>query len=230
LLGNLHVHANNGEIMAIIEGENLKFVKELFQKELKGEVNLIFFKSEDNCETCNDIKQLLSELAAIDSRIKLTVYDIKENAKEAKFLGVDKAPATVIGGKKIYNAYYFGMPSGYEFSALLEDIVDASSGVTKLSESTKEALKGLKNNIEIKVFVTPTCPYCPRAVRMAHQLAMESSKVKGIMVESMEFPEWANQYDVMAVPKVVINDTNSFEGALPEKEFVEEVMKVDAAS
>ncbi len=73
----------------------------------------------------------MSELAAIDSRIKLTVYDIKENAKEAKFLGVDKAPATVIGGKKIYNAYYFGMPSGYEFSALLEDIVDASAGTRK---------------------------------------------------------------------------------------------------
>ncbi|MEM3227773.1 MAG: thioredoxin family protein [Candidatus Micrarchaeaceae archaeon] len=211
--------------MAIIEGENLKFVTELFQKELRGEVNLIFFKSEEDCETCKDIQQLLGELAAVDSRLKLTVYDIKENAKEAKFLGVDKAPATVLGGKKIYNAYYFGMPSGYEFSALLEDIIDASSGTTKLGAETKEALKSLKKNIEIKVFVTPTCPYCPRAVRIAHQLAIESSKIKAIMVESMEFPEWANQYDVMAVPKVVINETTSFEGALPEKQFVEQVMK-----
>ncbi len=210
--------------MAIIDGETKKFVEDLFQKNLSGDVNLIFF-SDDNCETCKDVEQLLGELSAINSKIKLTRYDSKKNAKEAKFLGVDKFPATVIGGKKIYNAYYLGMPSGYEFSALLEDIVDASNGTTKLSEETKKAARGITQNVDIKVFVTPTCPYCPRAVRMAHQLAMENDKIKGVMVESMEFQEMANHYDVMAVPKIVINDKSSFEGALPENAFMAEIMK-----
>ena len=210
--------------MAIIEGENKKFVEELFAKNLKGEVNLIFFRS-DNCETCGDAEKLLEEIAAIDSRIKLTRYDAKANTKEAKFLGVDKFPATVIGGKRIYNAYYFGMPSGYEFSALLEDIIDASNGTTKLSEETKKAAKAITQNVDIKVFVTPTCPYCPRAVRVAHQLAMENDKIKGAMIESMEFQDMANQYEVMAVPKIVINDKASFEGALPENMFINEIMK-----
>lgn len=133
--------------MAIIEGENRKFVEELFAKNLKGDVNLMFFKGE-NCETCKDAEQLLEELASINNKVKLTKYDGQANAKEAKFLGVDKFPATVIGGKKIYGAYYFGMPSGYEFSALLEDIVDASNGTTRLAEKTKEAARGITQNVD----------------------------------------------------------------------------------
>ena len=40
----------------------------------------------------------------------------------------------------------------------------------------------------MQVFVTPTCPYCPAAVRMAHSLAIASDRVTADMVESIEFP------------------------------------------
>jgi alkyl hydroperoxide reductase subunit AhpF len=74
------------------------------------------------------------------------------------------------------------------------------------------------------VLQTPTCPYCPRAVRTAHQFAMENDKIKSAMIEAMEFYDLANQYSVMAVPKIVINDDVSFEGALPEENFLEYVL------
>ncbi len=182
---------------------------------------MLFVDSKEKCQYCKDTEELLGEVSALSSKIKLTVYNISEHQKEAKFLGVDKVPALVIGGSKIYSAIYFGIPAGHEFAALLEDIVDASNNKTRLSEATKAALKKIDKPMDIKVFVTPTCPYCPRAVRMAHQFAMENDKIKGSMIESMEFPELANSYNVMAVPKIVINDTVSFEGALPEENFLE---------
>ncbi len=167
---------------------------------------------------------MLNELSATSPKLKLTVYDIKEHEKEAKFLGVEHVPALVLGGKKIYSIYYYGIPAGHEFAALLEDIVDASNNVTRLSADSKSKLKAITKPVEIKVFVTPTCPYCPRAVRTAHQFAMENDKIKGVMIEAMEFNELANKYGVMAVPKIVINENTSFEGALPEEEFLQYVL------
>jgi len=62
-------------------------------------------------------------------------------------------------------------------------------------------------------------------VRLAHQLAIESDLIRADMVESSEFPHLANKYGVMAVPKTVVNERVSFEGALPEPHFLEGVMQ-----
>lgn len=211
----------------MLDDDTRKYVTDLFGKELEGEVNIMLFTDSDSkkCETCKYVNELMSELAALDGRLKLTTYDMGEKPKEAKFLGIDKAPAIVLGGKKIYNLYYFGIPSGHEFASLLEDITDVSKNKTRLQESTKEKLKGIEKNVNIKVFVTPTCPYCPMAVRIAHQFAIENSKVTAQMIEAMEFQELAQKFNVMGVPKIVINDSVSFEGAVPEGVFLSKVLE-----
>ncbi|MEM4705376.1 MAG: thioredoxin family protein, partial [Candidatus Nitrosocaldus sp.] len=68
------------------------------------------------------------------------------------------------------------------------------------------------------------CPDCPKMVRLAHQFAMESDYITAHMIESIEFPQLANRYNVMAVPKVVINDRIEFEGAVPEPYFAQYVL------
>ena len=67
----------------------------------------------------------------------------------------------------------------------------------------------------MQVFVTPTCPYCPQAVRLAHMMAMESDLVVGDMVEATEFPHLSQKYQVMGVPRTVINEGTFVEGAVP---------------
>ncbi|MEM0094702.1 MAG: thioredoxin family protein [Candidatus Micrarchaeaceae archaeon] len=212
--------------MEFLKDKDRKEIKEIFDKNLTGNVNIMLFTdTQDKCQYCKETLELLTEVSKLSDKIKLTVYDVNINKREAAFLGIERTPAIVIGGAKIYNVFYFGIPAGHEFSALLEDIMDASNNRTRLAESTKSALKGIKGKLDIKVFVTPTCPWCPRAVRTAHQFAMENSNIRSSMIESMEFPEYAEKYAVMAVPKVVINDDVSFEGALPEPQFLEYVLE-----
>lgn len=202
-----------------------KALKEAFSKEMLGDVSVMYFtSSKDSCEYCEENLELLKELGAIDSRIKLTVYDINEHQSEAKFLGVDAAPSTVIGGRRIYGVIYKGIPAGHEFSSLVGDIIDASRNSTTLSENTKKKLGELKRHVDIKVFVTPTCPWCPKAVRIAHQFAIESKFIRSSMIEASEFMDLAKKYAVMGVPKIVINDKYSFEGAQPEEVFLNYVM------
>jgi predicted DsbA family dithiol-disulfide isomerase len=61
-------------------------------------------------------------------------------------------------------------------------------------------------------------------VRLAQQLAVESDLITADLVEVTEFPHLAQRYAVRAVPRTVVNETASIEGALPESEFVRAVV------
>jgi len=210
--------------MVVLKDKDREFVKSKFEKELQGEVRIIYFTQDFECEYCVETGQLLKEVASLSGKLRMEVYDFTRDKEMAEKWSIDKIPATLLFGKREYGVRFFGVPSGYEFATLLEDIVDVSRGASRLSPTTKEALSNIHKPIHIQVFVTPTCPYCPRAVRIAHQMAIESEYITADMIEAIEFPQLANKYGVMAVPKVVINDKVSFEGALPEQQFLHYVL------
>ncbi len=209
-----------------------------FEAELSGPVTIHFFTQEPSllvlperlagqeCLFCRETRQLLTEVAALSDKIVLKVHDFKAEKNEADALGVDKIPATVItGAATTTGVRFYGIPSGYEYMSLIDAIVDASRGTTSLSETTKAALKELKKDVRIQVFVTPTCPYCTVAVRLAHQMARESPRITAEMVEATEFPHLAQKYAVLGVPKTVMNETVAVDGAVPENIFLEHVKR-----
>jgi alkyl hydroperoxide reductase subunit AhpF len=77
-------------------------------------------------------------------------------------------------------------------------------------------LAQVEEPVHVQVFVTPTCPYCQSSVMLAHQMAVASPMVRGDMVEATEFPHLATKYQVMGVPRTVINESVHIEGAVPE--------------
>jgi glutaredoxin-like protein len=187
------------------------------------------------CEICADTRQLVEELAWLsDGTIRTQVYDLEKDSAQAAAYGVDKAPAVVVlgGGDPPVNhgIRFFGIPSGYEFATLIEDIKMVSAGEAQLSTDTREALSRLALPLHIQVFVTPTCPYCPRAVQLAHKLALASPLVTADMVDASEFPDLSDRHGVRAVPRTVVNDTIHVEGAVPEEAFLEELEPLLAPS
>ncbi len=223
--------------MQLLNEEVRDFTRKKFAAELINPVNLVYFTkersplilpgqtAEEECGFCPETKQLLEELASLTDKINLTVYELEKEPERAAEFGIDKVPAIVVMGDRDYGIRFFGIPSGYEFMSLLESIVDVSRGETELSPETREALKKLQKEVNIQVFVTPTCPYCPIAVRLGHQMALESPLVKSSMIEATEFPELTQKYEVFGVPKTIFNDTLSLEGAVPEEMFLEQVLK-----
>jgi len=113
------------------------------------------------------------------------------------------------------------LPTGYEFLALVEDIVDVSKSASRLSDATRNCVRAVSNPAHIQVFTTPTCLYCPGAVRTAHQLILENELVKADMVNAVEFPHLTTKYNVMAVPKIVVNEVHEFIGSLPEDQIMD---------
>jgi len=221
--------------MAFISDKDREYLKKLFSEKLNKEVRILMFTQKESpllvpgveeCTYCKETRQILEELSELSPKIKLEVHDFYGEKELAEKHGVDKIPATLLipEGEEMARVRFFGIPSGYEFGSLIEDIIDISRGETSLSSDSKQKLASLTSDIHIQVFITPTCPYCPSAVRAAHQMAMESKHIIADMIEAIEFPHLANRYHIRGVPKTVANDVVEFEGALPEDIYIERVL------
>ncbi|GBC70739.1 NADH dehydrogenase [Candidatus Calditenuaceae archaeon HR02] len=210
---------------SILKPRDKEFVRKKLGEEVASTVRILYFTQEFECDYCEVTGRLLSELAELNGNLSLEVYDFERDRDLAERWRIDKIPATILLGERESWIRFFGVPSGYEFTTLLEDIVDVSRGRSRLSPRALEMVKSVDKPLHIQVFVTPTCPYCPRAVRIAHQMALENPKIVGDMVEVIEFPHLAQKYQVMAVPKTVVNEKIEFEGALPEIHYIEHVLQ-----
>lgn len=129
--------------------------------EVDHPVQILFFGSEENCEYCDQTQQLLSEVSEISDKVGLSIYDLKKDAAVAAQYKVDKAPAIVIASKDgdqivDLGVQFSGIPAGYEFSSLINDIIIASKRNSGLSAATREFLKTLTQPLLLQVFVTPT--------------------------------------------------------------------------
>lgn len=183
---------------------------------MKKPVTLRFYTQDFECVYCKETHNLLEELIAANPLLKLEVKDFVADAQEAAKDMTDKIPAIAVIGEKDYGIRFFGIPAGYEFSTLLNAILMVSTGIVKLSDDTKKYLATISKPVHLQVFVTPTCPYCPKAVILAHQMAMQSEHVRADLVEISEFPHLAQKYQVQGVPRTLINEKWAVEGAAPE--------------
>ncbi|MEM2339636.1 MAG: thioredoxin family protein, partial [Nitrososphaerales archaeon] len=175
--------------MPLISDKDLAYIKQLLDREIKYDVRLINFTQEFECLYCRETRELVEELGKVSNKIKVEVYDFVKDANKAKEYGIDKIPATIIMGDKDYGIRYYGIPAGYELISFLEDIIDVSRRETRLSKTSKDRIKAINKPVHIQVFVTPTCPYCPKMVRLAHQFAIENDLIKADVIESTEFPQ-----------------------------------------
>ena len=219
--------------MSLLNEETRNQLTEMFES-LQKPVKMVVFTQEMECQYCKETREIADELATLSDKISLEVYDFVADKTLADQYGVDKIPATVImqDGEttKDFGIRYYGIPSGYEFSSLIHDLMLVSEGDPQLSDEMLNWLADLKTPVHLQVFVTPTCPYCPQAVLLAHKLALASDMVQADMVEATEFPHLSNKYQVMGVPRTVINEMVYQEGAAPELMLLDKLKEAVAVA
>jgi glutaredoxin-like protein len=215
----------------VLNDQVVQQIREAFA-EMREPVQVLFFGSQENCDYCNETRQLLEEVTALDKKLELSVYDLQEHADVASRFNVTNAPGIVIAARdetevKNLGVHFSGIPSGHEFSTLINDILIVSKRDSGLNKKTREFLRNLTQPLLLQVFVTPTCPYCPRAVLLAHQMAMENPQmIRAEGVEATEFPELASRFNVRGVPQTVINSgAGNVVGAVPEQNLMAEIMR-----
>ena len=150
--------------MGFISDADKETIRNHFAASLTGDVEIVMFTERESpiiipgtqpCETCAPTQEILEEVASLSDKLKLTVHEISTAKEQAFALGINRVPAFVFEGAARGRVRFFGIPSGYEFSALIADLVDVSNGSTDLSEATREYLSALTEDVNIKVFTTP---------------------------------------------------------------------------
>lgn len=150
--------------MPILEDKDREFLKSKFEAELQSDVKISFFTQHESglmvpgleCPGCKDTHQLLEEVVSISPKLHLEILDFLAQEDQAKAMGVDRIPATVVHGTDGVFLRFYGTPSGYEFATLVEDMISVSKGDPGLSPNMLERLGRVRKPTHIQVFVTPT--------------------------------------------------------------------------
>jgi glutaredoxin-like protein len=161
---------------------------------------------------------------------------VLEPGKAAEY-GIDRVPAIALLGRDADGALrdskirFLGIPAGYEFASLLRAVLLVGGGPSQLSDESRERLARVNQPVTVRVFSTPTCPHCPRAINVAHEMAFANPQITAFAVEVTEYPDLADRYRVTGVPKTVVesdarplSDAIQILGALPESAFVEQAL------
>lgn len=211
--------------MALLTDSEAQQVKEMLAG-LRSDVHISLYTQKLECPSCSQTQLIVSELESLSDRLRVERLNPLTDRKQARVDNVTEVPAIIISDGTHSRVRFYGTPSGFEFTSLLTTIMDTGTDKVTLEENTIDYLQErLERDLDIMVFVTPSCPHCPRAVVLAHRLAMGSQRVTSSAIEAGEFPELAGRFGVQGVPRTVINDTFFVEGAMPESQMIEAIAK-----
>jgi glutaredoxin-like protein len=190
-------------------------------------ITIKLFIDEKGCQTCNETKQLLTEFKETNSKINLQILDKNQHPKEAEKYGITLIPSFVmLNDLGEYKGVKFnGIPAGHEINSFISALIEMSGHPLKVPQVALDRIAKINKPVNIKVFVTLSCPHCPGAVQNAHRLAMLNPNIKAEMIEANTFPGISQQYNVSGVPKIIINEKYELLGNQPLEAFLNEIEK-----
>jgi glutaredoxin-like protein len=132
---------------------------EILKKELAGltgPVKIMNFTQQLECQYCRETNEIFQELTKLSDKISMDTFNFITDKEVVEKFKIDMIPATIIMDNQDRGIKFYGIPSGFEFVSILDDIKMISSGQSGLAQRSKEILKHLKGPLHIQVFVTPT--------------------------------------------------------------------------
>ena len=190
-------------------------------------VRVLFFTQTFGApDTVTIAKQVLDEIVCLNDHLTLEEVNFVLEQDRARQYGVEQIPTIVLlKGDQDTRIRFLGAPAGYEFMSLIEAVILAGTNDSGLTPDSRALVaEHVTEPLNIQVFVTPTCPHCPRAVTLAHRLAVESPLITASCVEATEFMDLSRKFRVTGVPKTIVNGSIEILGALPEDQFVRTVV------
>ncbi len=141
--------------MGMVKEKDREKLTTAFNKMENG-VKIVMFTQETECPRCEMTRNVLEEISSLSDKLSLEVYDFVTDTDFVKKYGVDKIPATALVGDKDYGIRFYGFPAGYEFTALIEDIVDVGKRNPGLSAEAMTELAKVDRPVHIQVIISST--------------------------------------------------------------------------
>ena len=200
--------------------------KKVLQKQLaqmQGSVTIVAVLSDEQNSPFTDFcRKLLKELSTLTDKIIPVITG--PDSETARTYHITRTPTLLIEPER-YAIRFTGAPAGEEALTFLLGLIMASAGKSMLSDASRQRLSELNESRNIKVFVSPTCPYCPQQALHAVSAAIEKNDlISTEIIEIHENKDLAAEYNAFSVPQLFINDQLVGTGLQPEEVFIEEVL------
>ena len=196
-------------------------------EQLPHDIPLLLFTAkghEDPFTQAN--RQVIRAFRELSDRITMREYDLDHEL--AKKYNITSSPTLLIAPER-YSIRWIGAPMGEEARTLLETLILVGLGQSNLSDQSLNVVKKIDTPRNIKVFVSPTCPYCPQEAVNAVKAAIEMPGTVSLEIIDIQCaPELASQYAAQSVPQAFANDVLIGLGAQTEEVFISSLQKLEA--
>ena len=198
-----------GETAVAVDKQETAESGELFTTEMRQQLDMVFARMEsslllklslDDRPVSAELEQFITALAALSDKLTVTVAERTASSQDAPCVTVCKADGTETG------LAFHGVPSGPEFTSFVLGLYNATGPGQPLDESTRQRITAITNATDMKILVTLSCTMCPDLVVAAQRIAAENPNVTAHVYDIHHFENLKNQYNVMSVPCLVIND------------------------
>lgn len=182
---------------------------ELFTKEMRQQLDTVFTRMErplllklylDKRPISAELESFISALVAISDKLELEVCDRQAQETFAPCVEVCLADGTPTG------LAFHGVPSGHEFTSFVLGLYNAAGPGQAIDEDTKRQIEAITEAVDVKILVTLSCTMCPDLVVATQRIAAENPNVTAHVYDIRHFEDLKNQYNIMSVPCMVVND------------------------
>ena len=182
---------------------------ELFTKEMRQQLDTVFTRMKrplllklylDKRPISAELESFISALVAISDKLELEVCDRQVQETFAPCVEVCLADGTPTG------LAFHGVPSGHEFTSFVLGLYNAAGPGQAIDEDTKRQIEAITEAVDIKILVTLSCTMCPDLVVATQRIAAENPNVTAHVYDIRHFEDLKNQYNIMSVPCMVVND------------------------
>ncbi len=175
------------------------------------------------CEGTHDLLRILEDFS--EGKLQIEEYSTEENDDMAKKYNVTRIPAILFvdGDKEVIR--YSAHPTGAEFIPFVKSIQYFSGVRPYYADQIITHLKKITKS-KTKIFITPTCPYCPATVPVLTLFAIVSKGKLSVDVIDVNLnPDIATKYKVQGVPHTIINEKDHIYGMFTPQDLLDKLTK-----
>ena len=202
---------------------------ELFTEEMRQQLNTVFARMErplllklylDKRPVSAELESFITALAALSDKLNLEVCDRQAEKSFAPCVEVCLADGTATG------LAFHGVPSGHEFTSFVLGLYNAAGPGQAIDEDTKQKIATVTKPIDMKILVTLSCTMCPDLVVATQRIAAASPNITAHVYDIRHFEHLKDQYKVMSVPCLVVNNKDVFFGKKNIRQILDLIYKL----
>jgi thioredoxin reductase (NADPH) len=205
--------------------ELIAHLRGVFEKSAYPVRVLLFTDTQKTSTFDRAAEEIVALFGKVTDKVVFQQYGL--DSQQARDWKVDRSP-TLLFEPESYNIRFLGAPAGEEGRTLVEILLILGARQSGLSEQSKKLLGKIQDRRKIRVFVTPTCPYCPQQAVNAAKAAVERPELFSLeIVEMLANQDLAQQLSAQSAPQTYANDRLIALGAQTQELFAASLAKLD---